>query len=421
MISKTPIKLSTLLFGTIFTLLSGCSAFNHEPNKLSSESVQNRSSKSYKVGSCDQYSNQNGANGNVVSYDSGSDYDGSNYGNGWGDYNSALQSDAPDRYVVKKGDTLWDISATFLKQPWFWPEIWHVNPEVLNPHLIYPGDVLSLYYVDGQPRIGINRGNDAKLSPTIRSTSLANDEPVSIAALRPFMIRPSVVTEEELRNAAHVVGSVDDRMIYGTGDSIYIHKLQDQTIGAKYSIYRPNKKLYSPRRPKEVLGYEAIYATDARVTKQGNPATVILENGKREVLNGDRVLPIDINPADLQFFPHAPPPHIEGTVISIFDALSGIAQYQVAVVDLGERDCIEPGHVIAINKAGRMENDEFHHRMRPDTDLWDIGNNRKIQLPDEQSGVMMIFRTFEKVSYGLIMDAHRAIKVGDSASNPGTY
>ncbi len=421
MIPKTPIKLSTLLFGTIITLLSGCSVLNHETNKLSDDSVQNRSSNSYKVGSCDQYSSQNGANGSAVSYDTGSAGDGSGYGNGWGDYNSALQSDAPDRYVVKKGDTLWDISATFLKQPWFWPEIWHVNPEVQNPHLIYPGDVLSLYYVDGQPRIGINRGNDAKLSPTIRSTSLANDEPVSIAALRPFMIRPSVVTEEELRNAAHVVGSVDDRMIYGTGDSIYIHKLQDQTIGAKYSIYRPSKKLYSPRRPKEVLGYEAIYATDARVTKQGNPATVILENGKREVLNGDRVMPIDINPADLQFFPHAPPPNINGNVISIFDALSGIAQYQVAVIDLGTRDCIEPGHVIAINKAGRVENDEYHRRMRPDTDLWDIGNSRDIQLPDEQSGVMMVFRSFEKVSYGLIMDASRTIRVGDSASNPGTY
>lgn len=418
MLPKTPIKLTSIIFGTCVTLLSGCSVLNHDSSKLSDNSVQNPSSNAYRVGSCDQYSGNNGANGSVSNYDSSYDDGSSSYYDDGSGYSDSLRGDAPDRYVVKKGDTLWDISATFLKQPWYWPEIWHVNPEVQNPHLIYPGDILSLYYVDGQPRIGINRGNDVKLSPTIRSTSLANDEPVSIAALRPFMIRPNVVTEEELRNAAHVVGSVDDRMIYGTGDSIYVHKLQDASIGAKYSIFRPSKKLYSPRRPKEILGYEAIYATDATVVATGSPSTVRLENSKREVLKGDRVMPLEINPADLQFFPHAPPPSTRGNVISIFDALSGIAQYQVAVVDLGSRDCLEPGHVLSINKSGRLERDEYHRRLRTETDLWDIGSNREIQLPEEKSGVMLIFRSFEKVSYGLIMDSQRSIRVGDSATSP---
>lgn len=409
------ISLSTILIGTLISSLTACSVFDHERSKISDNSLQSRSD-SNRPSSCDQY--RASYTSNTASSDEYIDgYTNTDSSNLQLDASSALRSDAPDRYVVKKGDTLWDISATFLNQPWYWPEIWHVNPEVVNPHLIYPGDVLSLYYVDGQPRIGINRG-DYKLSPTIRSTSLANNEPISIAGLRPFLIRPSVVTEEQLRGAAHVVGSIDDRMIFGINDDVYVHRLDDSNPGAKYSVFRPSKKLYSPRRPKEVLGYEAIYASDARVIEDGVPATVRLIDNRREVLIGDRVLPLDINPADLQFFPHAPPPSTDGTIISIFDALSGIAQYQVAVVDLGERDCIEPGHVLAVNKDGRDQKDKFHRRMRPDTNIWNIGNGRNIKLPDEQSGVMLIFRSFEKVSYGLLMETIRPVRVGDTATAP---
>jgi len=412
---NTPISLSTILIGSLITLLTGCSALNHDRSKTSDSNLQGRSDNN-RPSSCDQYSasyNSNTAGDDGYSNGSGIS-ENTNYQH---DASSALRSDAPDRYVVKKGDTLWDISATFLSQPWYWPEIWHVNPEVANPHLIYPGDILSLYYVDGQPRIGINRG-DYKLSPTIRSISLANNEPVSIAGLRPFMIRPSVISEEELRDAAHVVGSQDDRMIFGIGDNIYVHQLANSSPGSKYSIFRPSKKLYSVRGKKEFLGYEAIYASDATVIEDGEPSTVRVESSKREVLIGDRVLPLNMNPADLQFFPHAPPPNIDGNVVSIFDALSGIATYQIAVVDVGARDCIEPGHVLAINKSGRNQNDKFHRRMRPDTGLFQNTSTRKIQLPDEQSGVMLVFRSFEKVSYGVMMQSTRPIRVGDTATAP---
>ena len=317
-----------------------------------------------------------------------------------------VRGDAPDRYVVKKGDTLWDISAMFLKKPWYWPEIWHVNPEIRNPHLIYPGDVLSIYYVDGQPRLGINRG-DYKLSPSIRSRANIA-EPISIAGLRPFLLRPQIISEDQLKAAAHIVGSQDNRLIYGTGDKLYARGLEDKTVGARYSIFRPGKTLYNPKNPREVLGYEVIYASNTEVIRGGDPSTIVLEKGVREVLRGDRLMPVEPNPADMQFFPHEPPAGTHIPVIALFDALSGIAQHQVAVIAAGTREGIEPGHVMAVNQAGITVLDEHHTKDQTPT----------IDFPEERSGIMLIFRTFEKVSYGLIMEAGRPIKIGDAAVNP---
>lgn len=317
-----------------------------------------------------------------------------------------IRGDAPDRYVVKKGDTLWDISAMFLKQPWYWPEIWHVNPEIRNPHLIYPGDVLSIYYVNGQPRLGINRG-DYRLSPTIRSSANIA-EPISIAGLRPFLLRPQIVAADQLKATAHILDSQDRRLIYGTGDKLYARGLENTNVGARYSVFRPGKVLVNPSNKSEILGYEVIYSCNAEVVKGGEPATIVLEKGVREVLRGDRLLPVEPNPADLQFFPHAPPAGTNAPIISLFDALSGIAQYQVAVIAGGTREGIEPGHVMGVQQSGRLVEDNFSVK----------GQSKQLQLPSEQSGVMLIFKTFEKVSYGLIMQAHRPIYIGDTAVNP---
>lgn len=319
-----------------------------------------------------------------------------------------LRSDAPDTYVVKKGDTLWDISATFLKKPWYWPEIWHVNPQVRNPHLIYPGDVLSIYYVDGKPMLGINRG-DYRLSPSIRVENLDSEgERFPIQALRHFLLRPQVVSEEELKQAAHIVDSQDRKLIYGTGDKVYARGLEDTSLGMRYSIFRPGRPLYNPDNRKEVLGYEAIYASDAEVVRSGDPSTVILRESVREVLRGDRALPLEANPADTEFYPHEPPADTRGQIISLFDALSGSANYQVVVTNLGTRDGIEPGHVLAINESGRVVKDIYHNK----------DETLKVTLPEEQSGVMMVFRSFEKVSYALIMEAQRPVRKGDFAVSP---
>jgi LysM repeat protein len=322
-----------------------------------------------------------------------------------------LRADAPETYVVQKGDTLWDISARFLKKPWYWPEIWHVNPDIRNPHLIYPGDVLSIYYVDGKPMLAVNGygAGDYRLSPQIRTEALDSEsDRFPIQALRAFLLRPQVVAEEELKNAAHIVDSQDKRLIYGTGDTLYARGLSDTSIGSRYSVFRPGRALTNPDNGKEVLGYEAIYASDAEVVRDGDPSTVVLEESVREVLRGDRLLPLEANPADMGFYPHEPPASTNGQIISLFDALSGIANYQVAVINLGKRNGIEPGHVLAVNQAGRVVNDAYHGK----------DQSRTVKLPDEQSGLMMVFRSFEKVSYGIIMESERPIRIGDLTVSP---
>jgi len=319
-----------------------------------------------------------------------------------------IRSDAPDTYVVKKGDTLWDISATFLKKPWYWPEIWNVNPQVRNPHLIYPGDVLSIYYVDGRPMLGINRG-EYRLSPGIRVESLEDSaQRFPIQALRHFLLRPKVVSEEELKEAAHVVDSQERRLIYGEGDEVYARGIGDSTLGESYSVFRPGKALVNPDNNGEILGYEAIHASDAEVIREGDPTTVELVETVREVLRGDRLLPLEANPADTEFYPHAPPANSRGQIISLFDALSGSATFQVVVLNLGTRNGIEPGHVLAINQAGRTVKDQFHTSKE----------SLEVTLPEEQTGLMMVFRSFEKVSYALIMESERPIRKGDYGVSP---
>lgn len=324
------------------------------------------------------------------------------------DQSIELQPSAPEQYTVKKGDTLWDISAHFLVKPWYWPEIWQVNPEIRNPHLIYPGDVISLYYVNGKPRLGVNRQGD-KLSPSIRTYELEDkDIGVPVHTIRPFLIRPQVVSEEELKRAAHIVDSQENHLIYGSGDKVYARGLDNPMIGSRHSVFRPGKPLLDPVTG-EHLGFEATYTSDAEVTRiTGELATIKLHNSVREVLRGDRLLPLEMESNELYFIPHPPPPGTEGRVISFYDALSQVAQYQVVVINLGQNQNIEPGHVFAVNQAGRVIQD-VHHRE---------DQRKQIALPMERSGTMMIFRSFEKVSYGLIMESELPMRIGDIVTAP---
>ncbi len=322
-----------------------------------------------------------------------------------------LQPSAPQTYIVKKGDTLWGIAKRFLKNPWYWPEIWHSNPDIKNPHLIYPGDVISLYYVNGEPRLGINMEQvpgSTKLRPRIRTYPLEEkDIGIAIGAVKPFLIRPQVVSEEMLDAAPHVLDSRDARLIYGSGDQVYVHGLNDPYPGQRFSVFRPGKKLLDPKTG-ELLGFEAIHASEAELIREGEPATIELQNATREVLRGDRLLPLDPGPTGFYFIPHAPAPGLEGTIVSLFDALNQAAQYQVAVINLGQRDGIEPGHVFEIRQAGRTITDPFHKER----------GGKEITLPTESSGLMMVFRSFDKVSYGLIMESDHPIRTGDIVTAP---
>lgn len=324
-----------------------------------------------------------------------------------------LKSTAPEQYVVVKGDTLWDIASKFLKDPWYWPEIWHVNPQIDNPHLIYPGDVLTLVYIDGRPYIQVGDGpriagiTATRLSPRVRVEPLVRErDQVPVQAIQQFITRPRVVSKEQLDGAPYILSAQDDRLIYGSGDHVYVRGAEALDKNDRYSVFRPGQALVDPATD-ELLGYEAILIADATVIKSGDPATVSLENSQREALKGDRLLPLN-EEQDRVFFPRAPEHAIRGVIISVFDAISQIGQHQVAVLNVGARNGIEKGHVLAVYQAGRTVHDPYAL----------AAQSKSVVLPAEKAGVMMVFRTFEKVSYALVMDATRPIHIGDMVQPP---
>ena len=316
--------------------------------------------------------------------------------------------------MVKKGDTLWDISTKFLKDPWYWPEIWHVNPQIANPHLIYPGDVITLFYIDGKPYLAVNGGPRVdglqrdRLEPSIRVEPVdRGDEIVPIQTIHQFIVHPRVVDEETLDNAPYILDSQEKRLIYGPNENVYVRGIDPEQATRRYSVYRKGQELRDPQT-RERLGWEAIHVGEARMvrTHDNGVATVELENTVRETLRGDRLMPIE-DDITHTFIPHAPEQRIDGEIISLFDAISQVGQNQVVVLNRGERDGLENGHVLAVSQAGRTVRDDFARR-----------GSRDVTLPGERAGLLMIFRTFDKVSYGLIMEATRAIHLGDTVGNP---
>ncbi|QKQ28117.1 LysM peptidoglycan-binding domain-containing protein [Candidatus Reidiella endopervernicosa] len=314
-----------------------------------------------------------------------------------------LRADHPDRYVVVKGDTLWDISERFLMSPWLWPEVWQANPQIENPHLIYPGDVITLIYVQGKPKLVIERKiPTVKLSPQIRAQRIEQPIPlIPIDTIRQFLNENRVVGKNEFDNAPYVVAHDELRLATASGDKIYARGIT--SADQNYSILRLGDA-YTDPDSKELLGYEAVHVGNAKMLRSGDPATFKLSGTNREVQTGDHLLPILETPVLHNYLPHAPKTQIKGRIISIFDAVFQAGRDQVITINLGERDGMEIGHVLAIDRAG----DEIVDSVKGGT----------VQLPDEQSGLLMVFRTFEKVSYALILESSRAIHILDSVRTP---
>lgn len=341
-----------------------------------------------------------------------------------------VKANYPQQYIVKKGDTLWDITAKFLDDPWYWPEIWQRNPQVANPHLIYPGDILTLIYVDGKPQIQVNQGDEVirtetaktskeglnvvKLSPNIHRKSL--DEAIPIIpndAIRQFITRPRVITKEEWEQAPYILGSDDAHLILGANNKIYVRGELDKER-VRYSVFRKGNELFDPET-EELLGYEIIYAGDARINSYGTPSAGELISTNREVLVGDRLMAVDKSSTDRIYYPRLPKTNIQGQVISLFDAISGIAKYQIGVINRGSEHGLEIGHILATYQKGELARDRFLSDKKIER-----GEEHKlmVQLPDERSGLMMVFKTFDHVSYGLILESTRVIRKHDAVKRP---
>ncbi|VAW88737.1 Uncharacterized protein with LysM domain, COG1652 [hydrothermal vent metagenome] len=323
-----------------------------------------------------------------------------------------LREGHPDRHIVVKGDTLWDISAKFLQDPWLWPEIWDVNPELGNPHLIYPGDVIFLSYVDGKPVLKVNRNeirttgdsDTVILSPFPRISKLDHAIPmIPYDAIRQFLDHPFIMTPEEVEHAAYIAASEEGRLISGNDHKIYVRGLPNTY--SEFDIIRPGRPYYNdPKRKKEILGYEAIKLATARVEAFGDPATLRIKHSAKEVLVGDRLVPSRQQTISQNFNPKAPNQQVSGQIISVPAGITRVSQFQIAVVNIGTVDGLKTGNILAVFQQGQRVRDPVTRKM--------------VQLPDERAGIMMIVRTLNRFSYALIMEASRDIRLYDMVRNP---
>jgi len=320
--------------------------------------------------------------------------------------NVALNPNHPDRYVVVKGDTLWDISGKFLRDPWLWPEIWFVNPQIANPHLIYPGDILTLVYVDGKPQLRLQRGGEVRLSPKVRVESLESAIPtIPIDAIKQFLTKPLVVSKQDLEIAPYIVASADEHVVTGAGDRVYARGIDGTDVGL-FDIFNPGGPYIDPDT-NEVLGYKAIYVGEGAVQSFGDPSTLLLTETDREARIGDRLWPAAKEAPITHFTPHVPAPGTEGRIISVLGGVSQIGQFDVVVINRGSEDGMESGHVMKIFQAGETVRDLVSGK-----------RGDKVRLPDEEAGLLMVFRPFDRVSFCLVIKATRAMHIRDFVRTP---
>lgn len=331
-----------------------------------------------------------------------------------------LKPGHPDTYVVQSGDTLWDISASFLNDPWLWPEIWHVNPQVGNPHLIYPGDVLSLVYIDGCPRL-VN-----KLSPHARLVSEGDAiDAIPLSEIQPFLVGAQIVSEDEYNKAPYILGNSDGKRLFGEDDTVYVKGVSDNSV-INYSAFRKGKAFVDPVT-EEFLGWEAIHLAETKIQSWETLSPFKITESKQEVRAGDRVLPSYQQNTKPYFYPDAPDHEVSGLILSAYgDRVQYIGRYDVVVINLGERDGIEQGHVLTISRPGSVVKDQIATDAQKKegnffSDFKDaiVGEDVvTVKLPDEDVGHLMVFRTFEKVSLALVMKSSKNIKINDIVRTP---
>ncbi len=334
-----------------------------------------------------------------------------------------LNPDHPDRYVVVKGDTLWDIAGRFLNEPWRWPDVWQVNPQIQNPHLIYPGDTLVLSFVDGKPQItvaerevsGVSnttaatedlKGSVVKLSPKVRTSEIPKAIPaIPIDAIQQFLSRPYVADKAQLDNAPYIVDFADEHIAGGAGFRAYVKSITDAEH-RKFDVVRPGKP-YRDALTGEILGHEALFIASSVLQRVGEPATIFIETSELEILKGDRLIPAVEDKPITTFFPKPPKHDVHGSIIGVLNGVTQIGQYNVVIIDRGQVDGIEVGTVLTIDQKGELVRDTV-------TEI----SSDTIQLPDEKAGTLMVFRTFPRVSFGLVMAASKALHVNDRVRNP---
>lgn len=314
----------------------------------------------------------------------------------------SLKAGHPQTYVVKKGDTLWAISGMFLEDPWLWPELWYYNPQVENPHLIYPGDILKLRWIDGRPVL-VKDSGEVKLTPQMRISDLDDAIPaIPLDVVAPFLTRSRIVNQAELEAAPYVLAGRNGNIVAGAGD--YVLGRGQFPEGNSFGVYRQGQVYIDPVT-KEVLGVEAkdIGTADMRST-EGDVSTLMLNRSTEEIRRADRFLPLERRELVARFEPRAPETEVNGFIIAVEGGVTQIGSMDVVTLNLGERNALQAGDVMAIYTTGALVRDPV--------------TNEQVKAPDVRSGILMVFRTFEKASYALVLKAEQALKVGDRVTPP---
>lgn len=363
----------------------------------------------------------------------------------------SVRSDHPEEYVVVKGDTLWDISGRFLDKPWQWPAIWHANPQIANPHLIYPGDTISLVYVDGVPQLRLRRGETVKLSPSIRVSD--RDDAISAVpfdSIAPFIRNLRVLSPEEFEGLPYVVANEDQRLTSTYSDYTYARGIEDPQIGEEYVVARllsiydnfgepPEIRRVMPKpswqavpavwdrekeifyqgnpwdkRPKNPIGYEMLEVSRVRVAKVAGEISVLdIIRDRTEVKPGDYILPANDKGYESVFYPQAMDSVPDGLrVLATSGQKAGVGLYQIVSISGGSRMGVKPGHVFSAFDTGAVAIDRTGYRHGS------FAKEAEVALPDVYDGLVMVFRTFENISYGLVMSGSRVIEEFDVLKHP---
>ncbi|WP_240454087.1 LysM domain-containing protein [Halomonas sp. NO4] len=319
---------------------------------------------------------------------------------------SGLSDTAPERYTVVRGDTLWDIAGRFLRHPWQWPEVWRVNPQIANPHLIYPGDVIYLYDCNGRPCLGLERGqNVVRLSPEVRRIPPREAiTPIPLEAVQHFLRDHRVVDDpESLEELAYVVAGDDRRIISGAGDRLYARG--ELAGGARYGVYRRGERYVSARG--EFLGLELESIGQVRLERQEDEIAVLeVTAASREIRDDDIVLPLEARELEREFLPRPPDIEVDGRILAVPGGVRFAGRLQVVALDRGRRDGLAPGHVLAVEQLGEQ--------------VTDPRTGELLRLPGTRAGLVMVFRAYDKLSYALVMRATNSLEVGDRVHNPET-
>jgi len=356
----------------------------------------------------------------------------------------AIKEGAPDRYVIQRGDTLWGIAGRYLKEPWRWPELWKMNQEQLkNPHLLYPGDALVLDRSGPETKLQLVQLDTVRLEPRVRAETSPRAALPSIppSVIEPFLSKPLVVSANELDSAARIVATSESRVTIGAGDRAFARGItRDQ--GDVWQIFRRGDPLIDPET-REVLGFEATYLGDARVMRHGEVAEISIIRSSQEIYRDDRLVPLGKQPPVFAYIPQPPQKPVKGRIISAYGSLQETGPLSIVALSKGSRDGLQVGSVLAIERSqtdarysqrteplfGRTgitgrdtPRTYFAETLPPRDQLVSRGEavTRKdiARLPDDRYGLLMVFRTFDRTSFALVMEASRPVAVSDIVTNP---